>query len=66
MKSIINIVLFFSGIFIGMFMYKKNWFPLSLYRQNKTMEFNHPYGVFVIPYTKGTPLFSDRIYSDEI
>lgn len=57
------------GIISGMFIYKYNMFPLSLYRNVKnefTTKLSYPYGIFCIPYSKGTPLFSDRIYNDSI
>tara|TARA_B110000305_G_C19190922_1_gene516541 strand:- start:96 stop:662 length:567 start_codon:yes stop_codon:yes gene_type:complete len=53
------------GIFLGMFIYKYNIFPLSLYR-SFTTTLSYPYGIFCVPYSKGTPLFSDRIYNDSL
>jgi hypothetical protein len=78
MKKYIFIIILSS--ILGALIYKKNWFPISLYRticygkdylSKKTVyEPNHyfpePYGVFYIPYFSGMPLFSNRPYHDSI
>ena len=73
MKSKFNVFIcllsLIFGLFSGMFIYKNDMFPLSLYRSiknNFTTKLSYPYGIFCIPYSKGTPLFSDRIYNDTL
>lgn len=74
MKKIFNsFFLFFTGLIIGLIIYRNNYFPINIYRniiypiEGKEAKIEHfPYDVFYTKYKKGTPLFSNRSYYDTI
>ncbi|NQY10963.1 MAG: hypothetical protein HRT71_15820 [Flavobacteriales bacterium] len=63
---------FFVGAVVGMLEYKNNWFPLSIYRtvviageeQGKPPKTEEDQ--FVAIYSAGGPLYSNRLYYDQI
>ena len=59
---------FLLGTFLGILIFRNNWFPISMYREvfNQSPKYFPPYGIFYTSYTSGTPLFSDRSYHDII
>lgn len=71
-KSIKLLIIFTSGIFIGMLLYKNKWFPTPLlvsikrYFKPPTPPIYDHIDMIITQYTKGMPLFSDRTYHDTI
>ena len=67
---IIGAIIFISGFIAGMLVYRYNVFPVKHLKKLKNYIFQKyippqlPDNVYLIPFTKGTRLFSDRNYND--
>lgn len=70
-KTIPYLFVSLTSLILGMFIYRNNWFPVSIYRSKiitepKSYSDHYPLNIFYSKYTKGTPLYSNRNYTDTI